>query len=181
MELIQISDPGHALAKSLEELYVQAFPKEERKPIDHLYLHQHTNHSKVFAVRDKDHDFIGLAVVIYDFQVMIIEYLATVSHVRGNNYGGRILAALMEKFPDHHIVLEIEETKVPSLENELRMRRRKFYERNQFNFYDQTVSYFGVPLELMGTRDAIDYEDYIQPYKLTYGMNVNQDIYELPY
>lgn len=179
MEFIEIKEPRHPLAENMETLYLEAFPEEERKPIVDLYRHQHSGHSKVFAIKDHALPFIGMVVVIYDDNVMVIEYLATVSSVRGKNYGAKILRKVMEKYIDKHIVLEIEETKVPSLESELRMRRRKFYERNQFNFYDQTISYFGVPLELMGTCDNIKYEDYIQPYKLTYGSDASKDIFEL--
>lgn len=179
MEFIQIKEPRHSLAASMESLYLEAFPNEERKPIIQLYRHQETEHSKVFAVKDKDIGFIGMVVIIYDSQIMVIEYLATLARVRGQNYGGKILKKLRQAYPNHHMILEIEATEVDSVEKDLRMRRRKFYERNNFRFYHQTISYFGVPLELMGTRDSVAYEDYIQPYQLTYGQKVKHDILEL--
>ncbi|WP_124059085.1 GNAT family N-acetyltransferase [Vaginisenegalia massiliensis] len=175
----RVADQGHPLASAVEQLYLDAFPLEERKPIQDLYAHQVGQASDVWAVNNEVGDFIGLAVTLLSEQLVLIEYLAVNPAMRNNQYGAKILAHMSQLYPDKPLFLEIEPTQDLVDQNDIRWRRRRFYERNGYKFINQTIRYFDIELELMSTHDWVDEASYLKPYQLTYGANIRDQIYYL--
>lgn len=107
------------------DLYLEAFPVEERRPLDY---HLETLNSAEFhfqAIVDGD-IFIGF-IAWWDLaDVRYIEHLATSPAIRGGGYGKKILSDFIAD-SDKPILLEVEH---PA--DEIKARRISFYERLGF-------------------------------------------------
>ncbi|WP_273477937.1 GNAT family N-acetyltransferase [Ignavigranum ruoffiae] len=179
MFIDRLAGAQSVFAPAFEALYLSAFPIEERKPIPMLYQHQASGHSEIYIIRNQDNVFMGLMVTLFNHETLILEYLAIDPNYRGQNIGGWAITWLQASFPNHQIVLEIEQTLIQSPDWQIRQRRREFYERHQFYFCDQTIQYFDTRLELMSNQPIIHYQQYIQPYQSVYGQDIGQKIYYL--
>lgn len=165
--------------QDFEALYLSSFPKEERKSIASLYRHVEEGHSQLYLIFDKVNEFAGLMEIIFDHQLMVIEYLAIHPNKRQQQLGSKALFWLRSQFPDHNLVVEIEETLVDSPDKKMRLRRKDFYLRHNFHFINQTIQFFDIQLELMATHPNFSYQDYINPYLRAYGPDIPKNIYFL--
>lgn len=107
------------------ELYLSAFPENERRSLDY---HTETMTKKQFhcdVVLDSDEP-IGILFWWNLSDFIFVEHLATSPKVRGKGYGNKILEELISS-SKKPILLEVEHP-----ENELSRRRIGFYERTGF-------------------------------------------------
>ncbi len=88
------------------------------------------------------------AIMFYNVgQTMVyLFYLAVEERLRSRGYGARLLRWIADAYPEHSIVLNIESPGVGADNEEQRLRRRAFYERNGFHtietrLYDDTGLY----------------------------------------
>jgi GNAT superfamily N-acetyltransferase len=133
-------------------LYQEAFPIEERAPIDYFLSEssalspdeQPKNHQTHFWVALQDQRVAGLSVYTYfnSYRMGFLFYLATQPELRGRGLGAWLLtktvelcqedAALLGTLPALGLVFEVER---PGLadnpeEQKIRQRRISFYQRN---------------------------------------------------
>ncbi|XJS10736.1 GNAT family N-acetyltransferase [Aerococcaceae bacterium WGS1372] len=181
MHIQLINSIQHPLSSSMEELYLEAFPKAERKPIETLYTHQDLDYCDVFGITTKEGGpFVGMITTIKGENLIMVEYFAIAPEFRGQGYGSRTLELLLEKYPDTPICLEIEDTQDKRASNyEQRLSRKRFYQANGFNPVNWVISYFGVPLELMATQEGIEFNEYIKLYEPFYGETTQDKIFFL--
>lgn len=158
IEFIRVTEKGDTLFSKSWELYISAFPEEERRPLEY---HLETLNYKQFNSNaiTKDGEFIGI-IFWWELQnIIYIEHLATTTAVRGRGLGRTILeqfihnsnqALYANNIKKGTILLEVEHP----TEN-ISQRRIEFYKRIGFKLNQHKYthpSYWGAenpPVELM--------------------------------
>ena len=132
----------------LEELYLSAFPKEERFSFWILEDCSKEDNSDLYAILDND-KFVGMCYIVNCDGAYYLMYLAIQDELRNKKYGSKILEDLKEKYKT--LFLSIDKPI-----DEISIKRKKFYLRNGFydtnNYYEDT----GVCYEVLCTN--IQYE-----------------------
>ncbi|MBQ2881842.1 MAG: GNAT family N-acetyltransferase [Clostridia bacterium] len=157
--------------KELKELYIEAFPKEERKTF--TFIEQLKKEGKcIVHTFIENENFVGLAIVLSDEKYALIDYLAVSPKVRSLGIGSKILNELKKRYKGKCLFLE-RETILKNCENpEQRKRRRDFYLRNEFSNSEVYVNVYSVEMTLMTYQNNITFEEYSQFLKKTLGEKI---------
>ncbi len=126
--------------EQLLKLYVEAFPPEERRPVEQMPPDDRA--FTFYAVGD-----VGL-LTAWEFDgYTYVEHFAVYPDKRGNGVGSQALAAL-----SNPVILEVE----PPESGEMARRRIAFYERNGFRLVDYdymqpaySPEFSAIPMKLM--------------------------------
>lgn len=137
----------------IENLYLSAFPKEERFPFYILEECSKEDNSDLYAVFDKD-KFIGMCYIVNCDNAYYLMYLAVQDELRNKNYGSKILKDLKEKYKNLFLSIDMPV-------DEMSIKRKNFYLRN--GFYDTSQYYedTGVWYEVLCTNDKCEITDNI--------------------
>lgn len=157
------------LAGQVDELYTNAFPREDKFAFDGLCRFSEDNEGAEFAAYLDDGRFCGFSFALAGGNYVYIVYLATDANLRSKGYGTRILNRLKEEHPGADLVLDIELPYETASNAEQRYRRRAFYERNGFWC---TGDVFGVednPYLIMTTGKTWDRDDFLAGAQEAYG------------
>lgn len=132
----------------LEELYLSAFPKEERFSFWILEDCSKEDNSDLYAILDND-KFVGMCYIVNCDGAYYLMYLAIQDELRNKKYGSKILEDLKEKYKTLFLSIDKPIDKIS-------IKRKKFYLRN--GFYDTNKYYedTGVCYEVLCTN--IQYE-----------------------
>ena len=152
----------------LRRLYKEAFPRCERKPFSIIKSMAKRGKTDLWYFED-DGGFAGLAATINGKDAILIDYLAVKKSRRGGGVGTEMLSALLERYRDYGVFLEIEELDPTAENNTERVRRKAFYLRCGLIPMDTHVKLFGVDMELLGTRCHFDFDEYRDFYLQNYG------------
>ena len=90
--------------KQVRQLFVTAFPREERPPMWMMTRRCHQGKAEFSAVLDGDR-FVGLTYVIGNDSVKTLMFLAIAEDARDGGYGSEILRCVHEKYGDTKIFL----------------------------------------------------------------------------
>ncbi|MGX7106592.1 GNAT family N-acetyltransferase [Hutsoniella sourekii] len=176
----QIKSATDLYSDQVEALYLSSFPEVERKSIDKLYDHAIKDKSDIFVFLNDQDEFIGFAVTLKNNDLVLIEYIAIDPNASNQGYGSKALALLGDFYQDATICLEIESTTLENVSNQnQRMRRLAFYERNDYQLQNLDVSYFGEPMELMANQPNLNYQDYQDLYVNIYGQEITDDVHAI--
>lgn len=137
----------------VRELYVQAFPGNERMPFRMLANTGDPDSELTVFLKDDD-IFAGFARMFHhpEASTSFLSYLAIEEDLRGQGYGTEILKQLCQEHRDRKIVLDIEEV-IPQAENyEERKQRRQFYLERGFTDLNLRYMFYNVKYELLGTN-----------------------------
>ncbi|MDR1180416.1 MAG: GNAT family N-acetyltransferase [Bacteroidales bacterium] len=130
IELIRITNPNNKTGKEALQIYEEAFPVEEKRPIEkHIKLMQENSLFRFYAAM-KGQKVIGMLVVWELSDFIYIDYLATSPNHRNKGYGKMIMEQLQQSSAGL-MVLEVE---MPDCD--LAKRRIEFYTRLGFNLLD---------------------------------------------
>lgn len=124
-----ITEQSNELAQ-IEEIYRNAFPDNERKPLSPL-LQDTSGCSEVISFYDKDL-FCGFACLLTQRDITHIIYFAIDDHLRGKGYGSAALTAMHEMKPLNRIIVDIETEKKLAFNNQQRRKRKQFYLRSGY-------------------------------------------------
>lgn len=149
---------------NIENLYLQAFPAVERKPWELLLKKQAEGTMELFSLEDEKETFLGLAIMAYDQDLVLLDYFAVSGERRGQGIGSAAIRALLDHFQGKRFVLEIESTKHPSDDLAVRKSRKSFYLRNGLHPMDFDVNLFGVEMEILSNCESLNYEEYLNIY-----------------
>ena len=127
--------------KDIKNLYLKAFPKNERFPFWILKHSRKKGKAKLNAIIDKD-KFIGMNYMVNCDDSFYLMYFAINKELRNKNYGSNVLQDLSEKYGT--IFLSIEKPK-----NELSQRRKNFYLKNGFYETKKYCTESGVEYEIL--------------------------------
>lgn len=122
----------------IKKLYKEAFPKYERAPMWLLKKLAKKNESGFYGIYDEE-KFVGLLYNVYYEDIVFIFYLAIDEKLRGQGYGSKIIQLIKHKYSERRIILNIEKVDSSYKNNEQRIRRKKFYEKNGFFSLNYTV------------------------------------------
>ena len=132
--------------KQYRALYLSAFPEEERAPWWLLKRRAKQGRAEALAAMD-DGKFAGMAYVVTLGDMAYLFYLAVEEGQRGRGTGGKIIAALRERFPDKRIY--------PQRES-----RHRFYLANGFRDWDITIKEGPVTYDVMGMGTPVTPPEY---------------------
>lgn len=155
--------------KVIEDLYVQAFPKSERKPFQLIVDKQREGTMEILSLEDENR-FLGLAIFAHDKDIALLDYFAISEEIRGQGIGSRAIKALQKIYAGKRFVLEIETTKKECRDLEIRKHRKAFYLKNGLHTMDFDVNLFGVEMEILSNAEHLTYEEYLDVYKNACGL-----------
>lgn len=130
---LQPLQPGTADYESAENLYVEAFPSVERRPVEAWRRLVGSGGTPFRAVKvvSPSVGFLGF-ITYWDFgNFLYVEHFSVSARARGGGVGGRALDALVRQEAPRPFVLEVE----PPV-SEMAQRRVRFYERHGFALSD---------------------------------------------
>ena len=162
MKLIKATD--QIRLKCIEKLYMEAFPKSERKPFG-LILHKQAEGTMEILSIEEENSFLGLAILAFDKDIVLLDYFAVSPEFRAQGVGSRAIQALQKIYKGRRFVLEIETTKKKNPEPELRNRRKEFYLRNGLHTMDFDVNLFGVEMEILSNCSKLSFDEYLHIYR----------------
>ncbi len=148
----------------VESLYKEAFPKNERAPL--WFLRRKAKQSNVaFNSLYHNESWIGLLYTVEYRDILLVIYLAIDASYRSGGYGTKVLTALREDHPDKRIVLNVEQIDEQADNNVLRVKRKRFYEKNGYTSTGIIVEELGQPFEMLILGDFITPEETRQVYR----------------
>ena len=127
--------------KDIKNLYLKAFPKNERFLFWILKHSIKKGKATLNAIIYRDR-FIGMNYMVNCDDSFYLMYFAIDKKLRNNNYGSKVLQDLNEKYST--IFLSIEKSK-----DELSKRRKNFYLRNGFYETKKYCTEAGVDYEIL--------------------------------
>ncbi len=158
IKIIDALSSGKRISQ-VKELYMEAFPPEERIPFFFIKKKAKTKDADIFSVYD-DGKFIGIVHCVYYLDIVYIYYLAIKKSERANGYGTKLLRALSHKFADKRITLNIEVITQDCDNRELRVKRKEFYMKNGYKECGYYVKEKDVPFEMLYCGRYVCMEEY---------------------
>ena len=147
----------------IKKIYLEAFPKSERKPFRLMKQKAAEGVMEFFAIREKG-KLAGLAITVLYKDMVLLDYFAIEKSFRGQNLGTEALAFLKKRYEGRRFFLEIE---LPELEGP--GRRKQFYLRNGMKETGVKVCLFQIPMELLTDGQNMVFEEYHEFYEQTIG------------
>ena len=174
MKIIKATDE-HRL-QLIEDLYMRAFPKAERKPFQLMVKKQAEGTMELLSI-EEENQFLGLAIFAHDKDIALLDYFAISDEMRGQGIGSRAIKALQKIYAGKRFVLEIETTKKPCNDLEMRNKRKGFYLRNGLHTMEFDVMLFGVEMEMLSNADHLNFDEYLDVYKNACGLKYADKIH----
>ena len=176
MRIIKATDENRL--KYIENLYLRAFPKSERKPFALMVEKQREGTMELLSM-EEDGRFLGLAIFAYDKDIALLDYFAVTEELRGQGIGSRAIKALQKIHTGKRFVLEIETTKKPCKDLEMREHRKAFYLRNGLHTMNFDVDLFGVEMEVLSNAEVLNFDEYLDVYKNACGLKFADKIHQI--
>jgi len=143
----------------IKKLYLQSFPKEERKLFSRMCLQSKRKRMEMMVILDGSRQ-VGLAITALYQDLVLLDYFAIKKEFQNKHYGSRALELLKERYQDRRLVLEIELLDENASNYRERVRRKQFYLKNGMKETGIYASLHGVPMELLTTGKQVSYEEY---------------------
>ncbi len=178
MRLVQAY--SEELLNKIYDLYMEAFPKEERKPFTRICIMQQEGRMTMYAIEDDAGAFVGMGIFVLYQDLALLDYFAIEAGKRGQGLGSEALGLLQRLYPDKRFFLEIESTyeafgeECP--EKSLRGRRKQFYLRNGMQPLSFLIKLFGVEMELLAYGCSLSFEEYYEMYQSIVTPNLMKNI-----
>lgn len=173
MELIKaVTKKERELVK---ELYLKAFPKEERKPFDLIVQGQEQGVADILYIDDEG-EFCGLAIPVIDKDIVLLVFFAITDNKRSGGYGSKALKMIMEKYKGKRFILEIEDTAADAENKEQRIRRKNFYIKNGLIATGFMINIMEVDMEVLGNTTDITFEEHRHVYENAFGRDISEKI-----
>lgn len=152
---------------AIKEIYMEAFPKAERKP--YFVLRRSVKKKKAIVMTAGECGQVQGFVVLIPYKDMVmVDYLAVSSKIRSKGTGSYIMEQVCRQFSDKKIVLLIERLDDAAPNREQRSARRKFYTKNGFTSADIFITGASGDMEIMNYGGRVSEEEYmnLQQYAL---------------
>ena len=138
--------------KNLEEikqLYLDAFPFEERIPFYIMVLVGNDKGVEFLSIYDDD-TWLGFIHTLVGDELSYIFYFAIDNRLRQSGYGSKILHEYKKIHPRLSLAIEPIEENSDNIKQ--RRKRLEFYKKNGFESLDTKVVEMGIEFELMGAK-----------------------------
>lgn len=154
--------------KQVRQLFISAFPREERPPMWMLIRRCRQGKAQFCAVLDGDR-FVGLIYVIGNDRVKTLMFLAIAEDARDGGYGSEILRCVHQKYKNTKMFLNIEPLDKDAPNYDQRCRRKEFYNRNGMDLLDYQVREAGVTYEMLTYGEYVTKQEYEEVMTEMYG------------
>lgn len=177
---------------SFKEIYEEAFPKSERVPLFLLKRAAKTPRADCVVFFEKTEDLhdrkyensvekenrgrtgerkaVGIAYFSHGKDFTYLFFLAVQKEARGKLYGSQILQIAKELFPNRRICLNIEELDENAADFSLRVRRKRFYEKNGFVPCGYKVIENKIVFEMFSYGGKVSHEEYREMLDKCFGL-----------
>lgn len=165
--------------KSVLDLYLEAFPPLERKPMTMIIEKVKEGHMELLALEDEQGTFQGLAITIMHSDIVLLDYFAVHGKERGNGLGSKGIQQLLQRYKGKRFILEIESTTIEIIETkelELRKRRKAFYQRNGLQTLPYQITLFGIQMEMMTSGAYVSFEEYHSIFEILFDKEISENI-----
>lgn len=152
----------------LLDIYLEAFPKAERKPPFILKHSVKTGKAQILAA-EEDGTLIGFVMVIPYLDMVMVDYLAVSGNIRSRGTGSQLIQEVSRRFADKKIVLLIEALDDQAENREQRIARRRFYLKNGFASSDIFIRGVSGTMEVMNLGGTVSSKDYLRLQKYALG------------
>ncbi|MDO4261750.1 MAG: GNAT family N-acetyltransferase [Eubacteriales bacterium] len=152
----------------IKRLYLEAFPRSERKPFGLMRWKARQGQMEMLAILD-GHELAGLAITVLCGDRVLLDYFAVEKSARGKGFGSQALRLLRERYDDRRFFLEIELPDEDAPNSVERRRRKQFYLKNGMQETGIRAVVFQVPMEVLSDGKPLTYEDYHDLYEKTIG------------
>lgn len=149
---------NRAAYRRMKQLYLEAFPPEERAPLFYLRLKARAHACDMLAVYDES-QFVGLTILVTHADLVYVFFLAVEAAQRGGGRGTAILGEIARRYEGKRLMLCIEDPDEPCDNLPLRLRRKAFYGRCGYAPAGFKVCENGVVYEMLATQ-SVTYADY---------------------
>lgn len=166
---MEIKEADGRELKKIKRIYLEAFPRVERKPFLMMKKMAKRGAMELLAITEKE-QVAGLAITVRHGDMVLLDYFAIDKAFRGKNYGSRALRMLKERYREERLILEIELPDGHALNNTERIRRKQFYLRNGMQETGIHAMVFQVPMEVLTAGKPVTYEEYHGLYTHTIGI-----------
>lgn len=157
MERIELKRPaGPVRWLRILGLYRRAFPPAERKPFGRIVDMYRRGKADVWCVEWQGR-FAGFATTVNGGELVLLDYFAMEPGLRGRGIGSAAMAAMQRLYADRGFFAEIESTLEP---DPAREKRKRFYLAAGMEPLGVYARIFGVRMELLGSRCALDFAGY---------------------
>lgn len=170
MYFADIMAEGAKYRNQVFALYEEAFPAEEKKPVELMKDLAAQGKMELLAVVE-DEAFVGLAMNMLapEKKMALLDYFAIDPKHRCSGYGGRAVRSLVERFIGQKYIFEIEKQD-PAAENaDDRARRKAFYLRNGLKETGLFVNAYHTDFELLTPDGCLTYEAYVEMLRTVLG------------
>lgn len=145
----------------VKKLYHKAFPKVERIPMIVLLWKAKKEEVQFVAFYDRE-EFIGFAYMFSSNNITFILYLAIDASRRSKGYGKTILSMIEADYPEHRLVLNIEEIDPTADNYTQRVKRKDFYLKNGYKNAGYRMIQAGERYEVMVKGLALNETEFLQ-------------------
>lgn len=143
--------------KKFKNLYRSAFPKSERFPVKFLMKQDGSGDLK--ACYDGE-IFCGFYSTLTFGDITHILFLAVDDKLRGHGYGSSILELISNNYSKNRIILDIEAEDIKAKNNEQRIQRKAFYEKNGYIESGVEYNWRGIPYKILIKNGTITDDDF---------------------
>ena len=138
----------------IADLYEFSFPPVEREKMENILRVSQTDFGHLSVILNGE-DRIGLLYILTHRDLVYIYYLAIDPGLRCRGYGSEALQKVMEEHPGCRFALSCEAPDDTAENNELRLERISFYERNGFRDTGRRTTWEGMTYAHMLCGDHI--------------------------
>lgn len=172
MKLYDVFKDGKKYKEKVYELYQEAFPEEEKKPVGMLEELAKRGMLEILAVVDDEgaERFVGLAINMTEpsrkapegeKETALLDYFAISPDVRGGGYGSKALKLLLERFSGKTYIFEVEMRDEAAPNAAERQRRVAFYLRGGLKETGLFVHAYDTDFEILTPDGKVTYEQYV--------------------
>lgn len=152
----------------IKEIYMEAFPKRERKP--YLTLRHSVRTGKaVLMTAVEEQKLLGFVVLMPYKNMIMVDYLAVSSKIRSKGTGSYIMENVCRQYADKKIILLIECLDDQADNQKQRIARRKFYIKNGFSSSGIFIRGVGGWMEILKSGGVVSKEEYLELQKYALG------------
>lgn len=148
----------------LKKLYIESFPKSERKPFALMKIWEKAGKMELLEICDGE-DFCGLLITVLYNDLVLVDYLAIKPKIQGMGIGTSTIENIRKRYKGKRVFLEIETTLKSCDDLENRLRRKRFYQKNGLTECGFSVYLFGIEMEVLSFDLPVSYEEYFSLYK----------------
>lgn len=158
LKFVSIFDADVPEAK-IKKLYRHSFPLGERVPYFLLKAKAKKNLADFYIVCDGSL-FAGMLYQVYHKDIVYLFYIAIEPSLRGRGYGSALLHLAKEQNGGKRMILSIEALEEESGNYEQRVKRKKFYLKNEFQENRLITREGNITYEMLCYGGNVSYEEY---------------------